>query len=428
MRDLTAILFPAGQVPEEAIERLVLSRGYGDLYLRIAPLGAINLVQVEVCEAGEGRPNVDPELVAQLSVGGKAAFVHINHYVGQALVHPFANGAPQESYVGQPGADFEARLRSTFGVGLEEIVKADDGTWRGFGLTASRTRVFINGLPPRQVPAGFPSGLDSFRFHDRGGGLPEATERMAVFAYDRREAGAALQQPGRVVAEWLMRRPQALGPLVGLLPEVIGELEALGDKTPKDARCSSRVLEVVALACGRVFATGESLRFWDERVLPLLSLSVATPQISADDVEDLEATESLWHAIVEVVPFAAPPSGEGALMAQLGDDELGPLSPWAEPGQDYSGAIFVLNPTRLIHHMRLITREGLEALERSFLEAWYAAAQPEVPIEEWAQQRLAAGEVDQARVLGTLAELRTTLELAGGYELQPALLFYEAAA
>lgn len=426
MRDLTAILIPEGQVPESAIEKLALSRGYGDLYLRIAPLPSIKLVQIEVCDAAEGRPTVDPELVSQLSAGGKAAFVHVNNYVGQALVHPFANCVPQDSYVGAPGEPFEAALKQALGFSLEEIVKADDGSYRGVGITGSHTRVFVQGAAPRPVPPGFPTGLDSFRFHDRGGGLPDNRERLALFGYDRREAGAVLSQPGKAIVEWLLQRPGAAGPLAGVLPEVLAELDALGDQAPKDARCSSRVLEVIALSCGRVFATGEAVRFWDERVLPLLSLSAAPPQISADDVEDLEAAESLWHAIVEVLPFSAPPNGEGALLAQLGDEEIGPLSPWAQPGEDYQGAIFVINPTRLLDQMRQISREGLEELERSFLMAWHAAAGKPGELQAWAEAKLAHGEADQARVLGTLAELRTVLELAAGYELQPALLFYEA--
>lgn len=427
MRDLTAILIPMGQVPVEAIERLVLARGYGDVYLRIAPLQAINLVQIEVCDAGEGKPTVDPELVAQLSIGGKSAFVHVNHYVKQALVHPFANGAPQESFVGEPGQGFEAALRGVFGHELAAITAADDGTWRGFGLTASRTRIFIDGVPPRDVPSGFPTGLDSFRFHDRGGGLPAARDRMAIFGFDRRAADEVLSQPGAKIAEWLQLRPRALGPLGGLLPEVVAELSALGERSPKDARCSVHALELVALACGRVFATGEDVAFWNDRVLPLLSLSVAPPQIEADEVEDLAETKSLWHAIVEVVPFAAPGSGEGKLVSQIGDDEIGPLSPWYEPGSEYDGLVFVLDPTRLLTQMRQITRETLEELEQKFLVAWFEALGKPGEFEPWAQQRLIAGEEDQGRVLGTLAELRTVLELSVGYQLHPAVVFYEVA-
>src|SRR5581483_1856021 len=144
-KDLTGILLRRGALGDDDIERIVLARGYGDVLLRIAPLDAVGLTQVEVHGARDGLPCEDPALVEQLAAGGLAAFVHVNHTASQAVIHSFHPGGSQPGFAGSPGAEFDARLRSEVGATLEAITAADDGSRLGIGIAASRTRALVRG-------------------------------------------------------------------------------------------------------------------------------------------------------------------------------------------------------------------------------------------------------------------------------------------
>src|SRR5260370_41446980 len=109
-KDLTAILLRRGALTDEDIARTVLARGYGDVRLRIAPLDAVGLTQVEVHSARDGLPCEDPALVEQLASGGLAAFVHVNHSAKQAVLHKFHPGGSQPGFAGAPGGEFDAQL------------------------------------------------------------------------------------------------------------------------------------------------------------------------------------------------------------------------------------------------------------------------------------------------------------------------------
>src|SRR6476619_7126173 len=132
-KDLTGILLPAGQLDEKTIRQTVAQRGYGDIWMRVAPLEKVKLVQVEVHDGKQGLPCEDPELVNQLSKGGRAVFLHVNHQAKQAIVHGFVDGNAQEGFAGAPGPEFEAKLKELLGTDLafEQIVNADDGSRLG---------------------------------------------------------------------------------------------------------------------------------------------------------------------------------------------------------------------------------------------------------------------------------------------------------
>src|SRR3954471_8646628 len=148
-RDLTGILLPSGQLTDEQIHRTIVERGFGDVWLRIMPLEKVKLTQVEVHDGKQGLPCEDPELVGRLSVGGRAAFVHVNTQAKQAVVHAFIDGKPIEGFAGEPDPKFEEKLHEALGVSVpfEEITAADDGSRLGIGVTSTRTVAVVRGAP-----------------------------------------------------------------------------------------------------------------------------------------------------------------------------------------------------------------------------------------------------------------------------------------
>jgi hypothetical protein len=436
LRDLTAILLPLGQKAPEEVERAVVERRPGDVYLRVQPLPKVGLLQVEVCDGRRGLPCEDPELVAHLSMAGRAAFVHVNHSAGQALVHAFQGGAAGEGFAGAPGEAFAAKLRAAVGAGLDEIVAADDGSRFGIGVAASNTVALLRGTR-LVVPEGSPTGLNSFAFHDRGAGLSAGAERLAWFAFDaaaveRRAAGT----PARELAASLMAAPAGMfGPLESARGEVVERLGRLEETQTLEALIAGehgmavRALELCALEAARVFAGGDRLWFWDERVLPMFSLSAGDPVIEPSEVEDLDESPSILAAMVEVLPWAAPPAGEGSMLAGISDTELGPLGRWARPGEEYAGAIFRLRPERLLEEVRRLDGPSLTRAIERFERAWYRAARPGQPegdaFDTWRRTKAEEGAADVERFLADWAELRFVLELAAANRLDVGLLFYE---
>lgn len=425
-KDLTAVLLPAGQLTDEAVRAIVAGRD-APAYLRIARLESIGLIQVEIHEGAQGLPSEDPELVGKLSRGGRAVFVHVNHSASQAIVHGIRDGKPDEGFAGAPGDDFAAKLREALGrdLTLDQITAADDGSRLGIGIASSRTSAFVAGVW-LTIPPGTPTGANSFAFHDRGAGQDEDASRMAPFAFDGKKLRALWSQPAAQIAATLRKTPPwHLGPLALLLPEVTDRLEKRGAQPPEH---DVRALELCALACARAFAGGETVSYWDERVLPMLSLASDEPKIETADCEDLEDCESLLHAMVEVLPFAAPPDGEGHLLAQLSDREIAPLAPWARPGEEYAGAIFLADPTRLLPLTRSLDGRKLRMLIEKLERAWYRAARPGQPegdaFETFKKAWHEQGAQDEERCLRAWTELRIVFELAGANALQPALFFY----
>jgi hypothetical protein len=425
-KDLTAVLLPAGQMTEEAIRAIVAERD-APAFVRVAPLDSIGLIQVEIHEGAQGLPSEDPDLVAKLSKGGRATFVHVNHGASQAIVHGIRDGKPDEGFGGAPGDEFAAKLREALGrdLSIDQITAADDGSRIGIGIASARTVAYVGG-GWLTIPPGTPTGANSFAFHDRGAGQDEDSSRMAPFAFDGKRLRALWSQPSGQIAATLRKAPPwQFGPLTPLAAEVADRLEKRGAQPPEN---DVRALELCALACAGAFAGGETVSYWDERVLPMLSLASDEPKIETADCEDLEDCDSLLHAMVEVLPFSAPPDGEGHLLAQLSDREIAPLAPWAKPGEEYAGAIFLADPTRLLPLVRSLDGRRLRALVEKLERTWYRAARPGQPegdaFETFKKAWHEQGAQDEERCLRAWTELRIVFELANANALQPALLFY----
>jgi hypothetical protein len=155
----------------------------------------------------------------------------------------------------------------------------------------------------------------------------------------------------------------------------------------------------------------------------------AAPQFDPEEFSDLEESESVLEAMVDVLPYAAPPGGEGSIISNLGPGELLPLAPWAEGQSEYTGSIFRLAPERLLELVRGLDGERLNPRIERFERAWYQAARGGQPtgdaFDTWRRSKAETGERDIERFLVGWTELRIVLELASANQLAVGLLFYE---
>jgi hypothetical protein len=429
-RDLTAVIVPAGQLTVEQVHAIVRESGRHAALVRVAPLPSLNLMQIEVHDL-VGMPTEDPALVQRFSTGGRATFVHVNHSAKQAMVHGFIDGRGNEGFAGAPGDDFMQRLRVEAGVDLVALHAADDGTRLGIGVASSHTAALLK-QRALGIPVGTPTGLDSFRFHDRGVGLEDRQERLAFFAFDRHETFGV---EARLWAQRLTGAPAGwFGPLEATREQVFAELEtSTPGRSIAEAKVSTRALELVAFGASLAWAGGDVLTYWDERVLPLFTLcgadKPAAPVLTPSEAEELDdESESLLEAMTEALPFAAPPDGEGPMLTQLSPAELQPLAPWAQPGEEHAGSIFVLRAERLLALVRRLDGQRLGNAVETFARAWYRALRPGQPegdaYKTWRQAKEDEGQKELDRFVADWAELRACLEIAASNGLDVALMLY----
>lgn len=421
--DLTALLVHQGEHDVDSIERIVRQVGYVDIWLRIAPLKALNLFQIEISDS-QGQPAIQPALVAALSAEGKrAAFMHVNHQAPQALVHAFMNGQETVGWVGDP-KDLDTHLISALGHRLAEIVGADDGSRIGAGVAASSTCAVVRGRVIG-APRGVPIMLDSFYFHDAGLDLAKG-DRVALIAFDGEALGRAWQSlSGRQLAERVAAMPDAVyGPLVAARDAAVEALGSLGDKPPTEAGLTSLpALELLTLSVTCLYSRGEPVNYIDERFLPLFSLAAGDPVFDPDEVATLEAETTLFEAMVDVLPYASP---EGHMLEQVGDDEIGPLAPWAKPGEEYVGSLFVLKSERLRNLLTTTNAQAVGGRAQAFARAWWNArsGQTEEGFAAWRDALLQRGQAEWDRFGRTWAEWLIVLDLAEKNKLDTALWFY----
>jgi hypothetical protein len=346
------------------------------------------------------------------------------------MVHGFVDGVARDGWAGVPDAEFARQLRQEAGADLDAILAADDGSRRGIGVAASHTVALSKGRV-LTMPPGTPTSCDSFAFHDRGWALGDGEERLAFCAFDRARAFAL---PSAAWAAQLAEAPAgAFGPLEGARAEAQAALAALGQTSLTAAQSSSpRALELVAFAASLAWAGGDEARYWDERVLPVFSIcaadAVPLPTIDAQEAEELDShCESVLHALVETLPYALPPGGEGALLSQLSPRETLPLAPWTG-AEEYTGAMFIIEPTRLLALVRALDGAKLSALLSHFSRAWYRGTRPGQPegdaLVTWRQAKEEEGKADFARFVADWAELRALLEIADANRLDVGILFY----
>jgi len=440
-RDLTAII-AVGALDAAQVRALVAAHArthqLGDVLVRVAPLGALELTQIEVHGADDGLPREDPELVGAVSTmspKGRAAFVHANHSAAQAIIHPFQGGQPGDGFAGAPGPDFDARIAAAVGApSLKALVDADDGSRYGIGVSSSRTVALVRDAE-LLVPPGLPTDLQAFQFHDLGRGLDDGGERLAFVAFDReRTLRRWREESGQSLATRLEQAPVGwFGPLAGRIREASRALAALGDRTPEAAALrDGAVFELLAMHDARAFSIGDTVAHWSERVLPIFCLAPTEPRIDPEEVEDLDDADGILHALVEVMPATAPPGGEGAMLDLIADDEIVPLAPWVAAGEEVAGALFVLKAARLQGLLRAMDGRRLQDIVERFARAWYRAARPGQPegdaYVQWRRAKEEEGLRDTDRFFRDATELRALLEIAAANRLTVGLLFYEGGA
>jgi hypothetical protein len=414
-----------GEIAPADVYKVVRTRRLIPSLVRVVPLPAVKLTQIEVHNPADGLPAEDPELVAHFAAvapSKKAVFVHVNHTAKQAIVHPMvAEGDAVKQlagFVGEPGEVLDKKLVDELGVPLAAITAADDGTRIGIGVSSSATVALLGHERVLAVPRGMPTDLGSFAFHDGAAALSEQPSRLCFFAFDRAATLKTFADaPGHI--HW-----DQIGPLAGRRAEIEQLIAA------KEERALP-VLEALALSEAAPFAVGDSVHFWDNRVLPLLHLASDEPVFDSSDIEDLEEAP-LLEAMTEILPTRAPPGGEGSLLAFVGDDEVMPLAPWAQAGEDYAGSVFVLRADRLLAAVRAFEGQALAKSIEKFHRAWYRAARPGQPegdaYVQWSRAKEDESREDTTRFFRDWAELRVVLEVAALNKLDVGLLFYEGGA
>ena len=429
LRDLTAVLLSIdgrdAATLQHQVRRTVLDGNYGSVWLRMRPLPSLGLAQIELFGEG-GMPHVDPALVLALAgADHRAVFIHYTKNGNQGVVHAFASGKQVEGWVGG-AAEFPERFTAIFGIPFSELLAADDGTRHGIGAAASSTIALVRGRT-LTVPLATPTMLGTFGFHDRAAGMDEG-DRVALVAFDAEAFRSAWQTvTGDELAARIKSLPEnVLGPLAATRDQVVATFAALGDDTPESAELRSvHAAELAALSESYVFAAGEATTFVDGRVLPIFSLTADNLALGdAAEAEQLEQAKSVLAAMVEVLPFRSP---EGTMFEQLEDNEVRPLAPWARPGEEYVGSVFMLHGDRVRQLLGSLNDRTMADRVESFYRAWWQArtGEPEgVAYENWHRQLDERGAPDVQRFLTALAEWRTVLELAHKNSLQPALVFY----
>ena len=272
----------------------------------------------------------------------------------------------------------------------------------------------------------------SHRLDQSTSGVVAGQERCTFFAFDKPLVQAICNTPGADLAKVMEQARQD----IGKDPEgrqVLETMRALDKKPIKEADPGSRQLlvraiEMLVLGSGRVFAAGDSAPYWDERVLPLLSLTDQAPVVDEDEIEELDEARSVLHALVEVVPAKAPPGGAGQVLESVADVELQPLLPdFVEDGM-YAGSILQLDPARLLGALRTLDSDKLSKAVALLEAAWWTkkTGQPAEGEAYAAFRRGHAekGQPDLDRALRHLSELRVVFEVAQANDLTVALAFY----
>ncbi len=415
MEDLTAILLPLAQLDAPSVEEIVRNLT-GRALLRVAPLEQAKLMQVELFEPTRGLPMATPKIAAALSTRGRATFVHVNHAAKQAVLHPFVDGKEGELLATTPDEAFAIKLVDAVGARLETIAQANQHNSPLLALLGKRRLTLTDGIP---------TGFNSFAFHDRGFDLGDS-ERVALFAFDPSRLQTDLQSPGLLLRQRLEAIPQgALGPLEPGRTQALQRLTAIGAKPISESEHAAELAELCVFGEATVFAGGEPVEFWDERLLPLLSFSAITATFDESDLEELEECASVLHALVETLSYATP-NPPGSIVRMLPDAALAPIA-----GETSAGAIFLLRSDWLLERLRMLSSGGLHQLSEEFERAWYRAARPGQPegdaLVNWRRAKQEAGAQDLERVIGDLTELRVVLELAATNQLQPAIVLYQNA-
>lgn len=420
--DIRALLRTLG------VDRVWVSLGHGELRGRTVQILALQVLRDEG-RAG-GWPMVAPRIAEDLSRGGREVFELLVAPEGrEAFIDLFRDGERRfgERHERIPT---EAGLPWAGLTGLEAAelpsILAMGGVLCGEGCEAL--------VSPRlfKVPPWTDKGADLFRFSERHRhGLDDVAGegRVCFLAIDLETLGRDLRErtvhKALAVLEPFAKgdRRRRLGPLQGDLMPTIERLRLLpGDQPLVEAPGLVDIVELLALARTGLCTPGNRIAYLDEVALPLLNLTddEELPELSAEELSEL----SLPQAMADQIPYFAP---EGELLDSFSDEELRPLT--AELGMDPAeeGAIWVLDPERILGRLRALNLESMSQRIDDFMHRWWEAARDQWGSDQktWVEQRLATDQSELTAFFTTINELQTLLETAKDNRLVPALLFYE---
>jgi hypothetical protein len=448
----------AEQQPLEALHETLLRLHLDELWMRLPRLGDLRwgdseVLQLEMYHLRDGTP-VMPEAAGQLLSAHEreALRLSVDSTRTSVAFELFRNGESVSSWAGDVecfGSEdkrakkdrspedlavcrkrFQVHFRAETGLDFEELVTSKTLRADAAEEASDHTVVLIRGrlVSP---PKGMGRWPELFRFHDRNFGEESpGTEHAALIGLDLQLTEKLWKRtPAGQVYQYLRMieplRQLVLGPLSGLLHDVLGIVEAHPPEQSlaSAAEPSLTVYEVLAMSTSLAFMVGDRVEWLDERFYPLLSLSEspltrAVVEESADDIDDADVVT----AMTEVMPYSVP---EGAMMEAFADEELAPLASWAVQDDSYEGSLFLVDTCRL---RALVEKFDIDVFNQrlaEFRKLWFEVKDPAGgSVEEWVAGRGDRDTNELSRFEDSFVELQHLLPLCDRNGLTPALLFY----
>lgn len=443
------------------VQELIQTLGLNEAWIRITPskdarYQEYDLLQIEIYDLEQGVPLFAEELAPALAELSEIVITFGFHEEeSEAALMIFANQEPIVIWAGDLD-EFEAEETSDDETAEPNILRGKEGFAQIFEeLIGHSYERFLNASSNNPeaahkadtntdlllrgryigIPEGMPRIYDLFSFHQDPLSEENDNEDFVALALLDKQFYTALWEQATTedVLGFLeaieSTSPRLLGPLKAELSHVRKWIREQPSDKPlaSSAKKDLTTYEILAIGSALAFSAGMSVERFDERLLPLLSLSRdETSKIqksaiieSLADIEDL----GVLSAMTEVLPYHVP---EGELLECFDDDEIAPLADWAKKGDEYEGSIFLLNAKRLSETLSSFEHEKLAAISEEFLKIWHQAAESKSDFETWKNERKALDDADWQRFNRDINELGCVLSLLSVNHLQPALIFYGA--
>ena len=288
------------------------------------------------------------------------------------------------------------------------------------------------------VPPWAHKGVDIFRFTERSSaGIDDDDDddddddrgRLCFVALDLSRLADQLRH--RTVSEGIsvldffsnQRSKRFLGPMQADLPLCVETLRQLpGDMLLRETPALTDLAELFALVNTWISAAGNRVGYLDEVFFPLLNLAGdgVPARLDEDELPHLELLD-LPAAMADQLPYHAP---EGELLESFADEELTSLMQALELPHDAGGALWLLDPRRLLERLEALEPQPFAHRCEEFMKVWWQSDQgPDQ--QEWLEQRVEVDEPALQTFFTTFNELHTLVTMAQLNDLQVALLFYE---
>lgn len=415
---------------------------------------ATPLLQLELYDLEDGTPVFVEQLLFALSDDGKSALhLSVDSDDGVVALQCFSDQTPQIRWSDRP-ANFKSENVDPPGerpypqgeAGLDQMLTDEmHVSWNELQtMTVSEeaadvadesTALLLRGRIVKP-PNGQLRDGSLHSFHETDITSDGEEDHLALIALEPKALEDLwTQQPAGQVLGFLQMistvRQKVLGPLAHVLNEVGLHIEGGGqlDKPLVEAEHPELLnYEILAMSTAVAYWGGIPVNYFDERLIPLLSICESEINESAladalPEIEDL----GLLSAMTEVLPYSAP---EGSLLESFDDTEVAPLAPWAVKDDSYEGTLFLLNTERLLTMLQRFDETQLQSKANAFLQIWAKLRFPpdeggaEGDLESWLVEREDLDNNDWQDQVHLLNRLRAILEFSKLNELKPALFFY----